>query len=404
MSKQGPGETMEQLLIRLITNTVSPQTWTEVGGQGTIDYYPLGMALIINQTPDIQEQIAEFLAALRRLQDLEVAVEVRMINVSESFYERIGIDFNINIKTDPYTRRYEPQLVTQQFKPPFYVNDFSPQNFFSGLTPANGKTGNFAAFTSDLDIPIQADTFTKAIPPFGNFPNAPGMDGGLSLGLAFLSDIQVFMFMEAAQGDKRINVMQAPKLTMFNGQTATISVQDQQYFVTSITVAQANGQVVFVPQNIPLPLGVFLTVQPVISADRRFVRMTLAPNLTNLSSATVPLFPITSFITPAFEGGAVGQPVPYTNYLQQPTISTVSVQTTVSVPDGGTVLLGGLKLMNEGRNEFGPPVLGKIPYLNRLFRNTGYGRDTSSLLIMVTPRIIINEEEEVRQTGAATGQ
>ena len=30
------------------------------------------------------------------------------------------------------------------------------------------------------------------------------------------------MFMEAAQGDRRANVMQAPKLTLFNGQTATI--------------------------------------------------------------------------------------------------------------------------------------------------------------------------------------
>ena len=31
------------------------------------------------------------------------------------------------------------------------------------------------------------------------------------------------MFMEAAQGDRRTNVMQAPKLTLFNGQTSTIT-------------------------------------------------------------------------------------------------------------------------------------------------------------------------------------
>jgi type II secretory pathway component GspD/PulD (secretin) len=116
--------------------------------------------------------------------------------------------------------------------------------------------------------------------------------------------------------------------------------------------------------------------------------------LTNLASATVPLFPITTFITPVFEGGAQGQPVPFTQFIQQPTFTLVTIQTTVSVPDGGTVLLGGLKLLNEGRNEFGPPILSKIPYLSRLWKNVGYGRDTSSLLIMVTPRIIINEEEE----------
>ena len=40
------------------------------------------------------------------------------------------------------------------------------------------------------------------------------------------------------------------------------------------------------------------------------------------------------------------------------------------------------------------PILDKIPYINRLFKNTGIGRDTSSLMMMVTPRIIIQEEEE----------
>jgi general secretion pathway protein D len=71
------------------------------------------------------------------------------------------------------------------------------------------------------------------------------------------------------------------------------------------------------------------------------------------------------------------------------------------VPDGGTVLMGGLKRLSEGRNEFGPPVLSKIPYINRLFKNTGYGREAESLMIMVTPRIIINEEEELNQTGVS---
>jgi len=33
----------------------------------------------------------------------------------------------------------------------------------------------------------------------------------------------------------------------------------------------------------------------------------------------------------------------------------------------------------------------------------GYGKDTTSLLLMVTPRIIINAEEEERQTGLTTG-
>ena len=46
--------------------------------------------------------------------------------------------------------------------------------------------------------------------------------------------------------------------------------------------------------------------------------------------------------------------------VQLPTFSYVTVTTTVSVPDGGTVLLGGIKRLSEGRNEFGVPMLDKI--------------------------------------------
>jgi len=95
-----------------------------------------------------------------------------------------------------------------------------------------------------------------------------------------------------------------------------------------------------------------------------------------------------------FEGGSQGVPIPFTQFLQQPDFTTLTISTTVVCPDGGTVLLGGIKRLSEGRNEFGPPFLSKIPYLNRLFKNVGIGRDAQSLMMMVTPRIIIQEEEE----------
>jgi type II secretory pathway component GspD/PulD (secretin) len=392
-SNRRPGQTMEDLLIKLITNTIAPQSWSDMGGQGSIDYFPLGMALVINQTVDIQEQIAQLLDALRRLQELEVAVEVRFITLAENFYERIGLDFNINVKTDRETARFEPQLTQQAFKPLNFVNDFSPDHFITGLTPAG-------TFTSDLDIPIRTSSFGMGIPPFGGFPNIPGGNGGIELGLAFLSDIQVFLFMEAAQGDQRTNVMQAPKLTLFNGQTASILIQDQQFFVTDVVPAFAGGQLTFIPTNTPIPTGVALPIQAVVSADRRFVRLSMQQlTITNLASAVVPLFPLVFAVTPQFEGGFAGNPVLFTQFIQQPVINTIQVNTTVTVPDGGTVVLGGLKRLSEGRNEFGPPILSKIPYVNRLFKNVGFGREVTSLLIMVTPRIIINEEEEFRQTG-----
>jgi general secretion pathway protein D len=85
--------------------------------------------------------------------------------------------------------------------------------------------------------------------------------------------------------------------------------------------------------------------------------------------------------------------------VQLPTFNFTTVSTTVSVPDGGTVLLGGIKRLSEGRTERGVPMLNKIPYISRLFKNVGIGREAESLMMMVTPRIIIQEEEELQQTG-----
>jgi Flp pilus assembly secretin CpaC len=388
--RQAARNTLEESLIQLITRTVAPQSWSDMGGPGTLDYHPMTMALVVNQTPDIQDQVADLLAALRRLQDQEVSVEVRFISVGEDFFERVGVNFNMNIVNRNNTR-FQPQITSGNFTPGGFINGFFPSNFLAGLQPSG-------TFTPDLNIPILNNTFAQSIPPFGGYTGVPGY-GGLTMGLAFLSDIQVFLFMEAVQGNRRTNVMQAPKLTLFNGQTSTLRVADQQFFVTGVQVQTALGQFLYQPQVQTFPLGVTMTIQAVISADRRFVRMSLTPTLTNLATPVVELFPVVTPIFPQFDGTFTGQPIVFTQFIQQPIVQTVNINTTVAVPDGGTVLLGGLKRLSEGRNEFGPPILSKIPFIDRLFKNVGYGREAESLLIMVTPRIIINEEEEFRQTG-----
>ena len=81
---------------------------------------------------------------------------------------------------------------------------------------------------------------------------------------------------------------------------------------------------------------------------------------------------------------------------QWPTYSVLTVPTTVTVPDGGTVLLGGNRWMSGGVGGAGTPILNGIPYTNYWFDGVGLGRNTSSLMMMVTPRIIIQEEEEER--------
>jgi len=392
--------TKHEQLIKLVTGMVRPLTWDASGGNGRIEFYDIGAALVVNQTGDVIREVADLLEALRRLQDLAVAIEMRIVSLSETFFERMGVDFSVNVQTS--NTRLEPNFTgggsgTSIFRPDPFINSLNGVNGTVGLTPAG-------TFTPDLNVPVRSTSFNYAIPGFGNYPNNPGANGGLSLGLAFLNDIQVYMFMEAAQGDRRQNIMQAPKITLFNGQTATISITDFAYFVTNVQVFSVNGQVVFVPQNTPLPIGTQgslggqIGVQAVVSADRRFVRITPTVDLQTISGALTPLFPVTTFITPVFEGGSQGQPIPFTQFLQQPSLATINVQTTVVCPDGGTVLMGGFKYLAESRNEFGPPFLSKIPYLNRLFKNVGIGRETRHLMLMITPRIIITAEEELIQT------
>jgi type II secretory pathway component GspD/PulD (secretin) len=82
-----------------------------------------------------------------------------------------------------------------------------------------------------------------------------------------------------------------------------------------------------------------------------------------------------------------------------PVVTSIRVATTVSGPDGGTVLVGGYSRLSESRTELGPPVLSKLPYAGRVFRNTAYGRDVVSVRVTASVRVIDLREEEFRQTG-----
>jgi hypothetical protein len=73
--------------------------------------------------------------------------------------------------------------------------------------------------------------------------------------------------------------------------------------------------------------------------------------------------------------------------------------TTVRVPDGGTATVASYSEYAEGRSEYGAPVLGKVPYVDRAFRNVGYGRHIATARVTVSARIIDLREEEFRQTG-----
>lgn len=74
-----------------------------------------------------------------------------------------------------------------------------------------------------------------------------------------------------------------------------------------------------------------------------------------------------------------------------PTIGTQSLGTTVMVPDGGTVLLGGLISEDDGKNQAGAPLFVNWPLLGRVFGSTQDRLNRRELLIFIQPKVIRDE-------------
>jgi type II secretory pathway component GspD/PulD (secretin) len=316
--RRTPIKTIEDQLMKLIVTEIQPESWSGKGGPGTMDYHPLTMSLVVNQTADVHEEIAALLKALRRKQDLEVTADLRILTVSESFFDKNGPDLG---------------LPTEKSKP------------------------------------------------------------------VFLNDKQMGQLLETVQADTRTNVLQSPKLTMMNGQAATIQVGQTHRFVTGVEVHWDGKRVMEYPKTEAFTTGCETMLQPVVSADRRFVRMAVKTKLTSLDSDTVPLTPVITMIAPRYADGSEGKPVPVTQFIQKPTFTTLTADKVLCLPDGGTAVLNLGKRERVVRSEYGPPVLSDIPYVNRLFKNVGYSRESERVLFMVTPRIVVSEEEEIRSEG-----
>jgi general secretion pathway protein D len=393
-------------LIDLIVNTVEHDSWMENGtGEGEIQEFPGNLSLVISQTQRVHEQIADLLEQLRRLQDLQVTIEVRFIRLTDSFFERIGVDFDFNIEDGT-------GITTDATVPGSLVPGapFEPRRDSTtvGIEQPTGTT-DFPNYTVDLDLPFRQGGFGASLPSFGQFDANPGA----SFGFAILSDIEAFFLINASQGDRRANVLQAPKVTLFNGQQANVIDAAFVPFVISVIPVVGDFAAAQQPVIVVLSEGTMMTVQAVVSDDRRYVRLTLVPFFSHIGQVREFTFEgstTTSSSSSSTDDDDDGNDESNDDAeevtrsgttVQLPTFEIISVSTTVSVPDGGTVLLGGIKRLREGRNEFGVPLLSKVPYIDRLFRNVGIGRETDSLMMMVTPHIIIQEEEEER-LGVAT--
>jgi general secretion pathway protein D len=359
------GPTRQELveaIIKLIQDTVASDTWKDNGGNvGSVR--ELGGQLIVTQTPENQRALVKLLDQLREQRALQVTIETRFLIVQRNYLDSLGVNFNFS--------------------------------FGNGTGGVAGNIPNPITVVQSSNGFTNPSSLNTSVP--GNLATEAGSENpNLSTAITFLSDFQANLVVQATQDEVNSSNLTAPRVTLFNGQRAYIVVSTETAYVSNLTAVVGNSAVAYNPVISILQSGVKLDVTATISADRKYVTLTLRPDLSILQEP-IPSYPVTaSTNTNTNLIGGVGATSTVAS-IQLPTVEVTSVRTTVSVPDGGTLLLGGQTLSAEQDREAGVPVLSDIPFLKRLFTNRGLVKDDQVLLILVKPTIIIQREREQEQ-------
>jgi type II secretory pathway component GspD/PulD (secretin) len=230
-----------------------------------------------------------------------------------------------------------------------------------------------------------------------------GTAQGLSTAVTYLDNLSVTLLLHATEASQLSTEVTAPRVTLFNGQRAYVLVATQQAYVSNLTPSVGTGVSAFTPTISIVETGVVLDVQATVSEDRKYVTLTLRPQLSNLLSLASFAFQ-TGGANTNVVNGIITQNAGLTATIQEPEIQIDEVRTTVSVPDGGTLLLGGETIGADKTREVGTPVLSKIPFLRRLFTNRSEAKDEQILLILVKPTILIEREIENQQFPLLTSK
>ncbi|MBI2930940.1 MAG: type II and III secretion system protein [Planctomycetes bacterium] len=83
--------------------------------------------------------------------------------------------------------------------------------------------------------------------------------------------------------------------------------------------------------------------------------------------------------------------LPATSPGAPPAKSSRTINTRALVPDGRTVVIGGLVTQDASETESKVPLLGDVPVLGELFRRTEKRLDKTTLYILLTPRILYDD-------------
>lgn len=172
-------------------------------------------------------------------------------------------------------------------------------------------------------------------------------------------------FLNAIQTDSKFNILSTPRIFTSNNTQAQINISQSIPYVVSSRIDN-NGNTLF---NYSFTdVGIVLTVTPRITANG-YVTMDINQTANDLQSFT--------------DFGA-------------PIVNQREADTVVSVKNGETVILGGIIRNSISSTTNKVPILGDIPLLGKLFQSTSKEKHKTELMVLLTPRIV-KDEDEARQ-------
>jgi hypothetical protein len=338
--------TCEDQLIELITNKVQPHCWTKAGGPCVIEYFPIGMGLVVSGPDEVQAEVAAVLDSLRKSQQESIVVSIRFMTVSTEFLQQFGLDDDLHARD-------------------WRANDCCCDAC---------DCWNF-----ECDDPDCCCGGCRCLEPDCCHSQTSAVA---------LTPLQIDLLLAAIDADRSARISQAPRVMMGDGESASLDMRQQVEFVTGVKVESVDGQIRTTAQMTPMTTGMRATVKGAVSADQRYVAVHLATSHSYLKNDEVPMCPI-----------AVGQPGSSRDLdsqrelvpglaIQMPTLGTLSLETDLNIRAGATMLVYGGQIQHTARVERAIPLLGKLPGLGRLFKHTSNETTTEHLLVMVTPEII----------------
>jgi type II secretory pathway component GspD/PulD (secretin) len=197
---------------------------------------------------------------------------------------------------------------------------------------------------------------------------------GFNPATAFLDADGVSATLSFLDTDNKANTIATPHAVTLDNEMASLEVI-QQFPVVNVTAGTANttGGSSISYTNV----GVKLHVTPHISANN-YVSMKVLPEVSN-------------------HEGDIEFSVGPGSLISVPIFNSRTIETTVMIPSGYTLVLGGLVSDRLTAGVTKVPFLGDIPGLGRAFRSDTKERTKANLLIFITPTIVQDTDFQVRK-------